>query len=95
MEYSVNDAKNELRQVNNMLSLLMKKKKALQTFILEETERAKDIASPKSKAWELKHDLDFVKEYGRERTIEEIAIKMNYSTKQIQRFLKQKELENI
>lgn len=92
MEYSVNDAKNELRQVNNMLSLLMKKKKALQTFILEETERAKDIASPKSKAWELKHDRAFIEEHGRERTQQEVARLMGYSLKQVQRFLKEKEV---
>lgn len=92
MEYSVNDAKNELRQVNNMLSLLMKKKKALQTFILEETERAKDIASPKSKAWELKHDRTFIEEHGRERTQQEVARLMGYSLKQVQRFLKEKEV---
>lgn len=92
MEYSVNDAKNELRQVNNRLSLLMKKKKALQTFILEETERAKDIASPKSKAWELKHDRTFIEEHGRERTQQEVARLMGYSLKQVQRFLKEKEV---
>lgn len=84
-------AKEELREVNNNLTLLMKKKRALQTFILEENDRLKKIASPESKAWELKHDSDFIKEFGRERTIEEVARLMSYSPRQIQRFLTKKD----
>lgn len=85
------EAEERLRKVNNNLTLLMKEKKALQTFILEENDRIKDIASPESKAWELKHDNTFVKEHGRERTIEEVARLMNYSPRQVQRFLKEKD----
>lgn len=84
-------AKEELREVNNNLTLLMKKKRALQTFILDENDRLKKIASPKSKAWELKHDSEFIKEFGRERTIEEVAKLMSYSPRQIQRFLTKKD----
>lgn len=84
-------AKEELREVNNNLTLLMKKKRALQTFILEENDRLKKIASPESKAWELKHDSEFIKEFGRERTIEEVARLMSYSPRQIQRFLTKKD----
>lgn len=84
-------AKEELREVNNNLTLLMKKKRALQTFILEENDRLKKIASPESKAWELKHDSEFIKEFGRERTIEEVARLMSYSPRQIQRFLTNKD----
>ena len=87
MEYNIEDAKKELREVNNCLSLYMKKKRALQTFIQDENDRIKMIASPKSKAWELKHDKEFIKEHGRERTIKEVARLMNYSERQIQRFL--------
>lgn len=84
-------AKEELREVNNNLTLLMKKKRALQTFILEENDRLKKIASPESKAWELKHDSEFIKEFGRERTIDEVARLMSYSPRQIQRFLTKKD----
>lgn len=84
-------AKEELREVNNNLTLLMKKKRALQTFILDENDRLKKIASPESKAWELKHDSEFIKEHGRERTIEEVARLMGYSNRQIQRFLTKKD----
>ena len=91
MEYTVEKAKEELREIDNNLSLWMKKKKAVQTFIQEENDRVKGIASPKTKAWELKHDKDFIKEHGRERTQEEVARLMNYSLKQIQRFLNEKD----
>ena len=84
-------AKEELREVNNNLTLLMKKKRALQTFILDENDRLKKIASPESKAWELKHDSEFIKEFGRERTIEEVARLMSNSPRQIQRFLTNKD----
>lgn len=84
-------AKEELREVNNNLTLLMKKKRALQTFILDENDRLKKIASPESKAWELKHDSEFIKEHGRERTIEEVARLMGYSNRQVQRFLTKKD----
>ena len=88
---TIESAKDELREVNNHLSFYMKKKRALQTFIEEENDRLKDIASPKSKAWELKHDENFIKEHGRERTQVEVARLMNYSLKQVQRFLKEKD----
>lgn len=89
--YDLEKAKEELREINNNISLWMKKKRAVQNYIIEENERMKGIASPKSKAWELKHDKDFIKEHGRERTQEEVAKLMNYSLKQIQRFLKEKD----
>ena len=84
-------AKEELREVNNNLTLLMKKKRALQTFILDENDRLKKIASPESKAWELKHDSEFIKEHGRERTIDEVARLMGYSNRQVKRFLTKKD----
>lgn len=87
MEYNIDKAKEELREVNNCLSLYMKKKKALQSFIQDENDRVKHIATPRSKAWELKHDKEFIKTYGRERTIKEVARLMNYSERQVQRFL--------
>ena len=81
------EAKEELRMVNSQLTFYMKKKRALQNFIQEENDRLKGIASPRSKAWELKKDETFIKEYGRERTAKEIARLMNYSERQVQRFL--------
>lgn len=88
----LSEAKEELREVNIQLTLFMKKKRALQTFIQEENDRLKGIASPKSKAWELKIDKEFIELHGRERTAKEIARLMNYSERQVQRFLsKEKE----
>lgn len=89
--YDLEQAKEELREINNVLSVYMKKKKAVQKYILEENDRIKKITSPKSLAWELKHDTNFVKEHGRERTIEEVARIMNYSERQVNRFLKEKD----
>jgi hypothetical protein len=78
----------ELNRVNNNLTLLMKKKRALQTFIKDEEERLKGL-DPKSKAWALHNDEDFIKEHGRKRKPKEIARIMNYSERQVQRFLKE------
>ena len=91
MEYNLNNAIEELREVNNVLSLYMKKKRALQNYILDENERIKNKTGNVSKAWELKHDPNFIKEHGRERTIDEIALIMNYSDRQVRRFLKEKD----
>ena len=93
MKYTLDSAKEELREVNNRLSLYMKKKRALQTFIQEENDRLKGIASPKARAWELKNDSKFIKEHGRERTVKEIGRLMGYSERQVQRFLEKKEEE--
>ena len=84
------EAKEELRLVNSNLTFYMKKKRALQSFIQEENDRLKGIASPRSKAWELRYDDEFIKEHGRERTAKEIARLMNYSERQVQRFLQEK-----
>lgn len=89
---TLDDAQIELRQINNCLSYYMKRKRALQEYILNENDRLKNIASPQSKAWELKHDRAFIEEHGRERTQQEVARKMGYSLKQVQRFLKEKEV---
>ena len=81
----------ELKEVNNSLSLLMKKKRALQSYIQDETDRLKEINSNRSKAYDLKYDKVFIEKYGRERTVKEIALIMNYSERQVQRFLKEKD----
>ena len=89
--YDLEQAKEELRKVNNILSLKMKEKRALQNFIQDENDRVKGIASNESKAWELKYDTTFIAEHGRERTIEEVARLMGYSPRQVQRFLNKKD----
>lgn len=88
--YDLDKAKEELREINNVISCYMKKKRAVQNYILEENDRMKNISSPETKAWELKHDTRFIEEHGRERTIEEVARLMGYSIRQVQRFLKEK-----
>lgn len=80
----LSEAKEELKEVNSQLTLYMRKKRALQSFI-EET----CSMTPQKRARELKKDENFIKEYGRERTAKEIARIMNYSERQIQRFLKE------
>ena len=90
-KYTLEAAKEELREINNVLSCYMKKKRAIQNFIFEENDRVKSLSNPQVKAWELKHDIEFIKEHGRERTQEEVARMMNYSLRQVQRFLKEKD----
>lgn len=75
----------ELKEVNNNLTFYMKKKHALQQFIQED-----DINSPYLRAYELKNDKNFFKEHGRQRTSKEIARLMNYSDRQVRRFLQDK-----
>ena len=83
----------ELRKVNNELAYLKKQKKSLIEYINKENDRLKGIASPQSKAWELKKDSNFIAEHGRERTSKEIGRLMGYSERQIQRFLNNKKEE--
>lgn len=78
----------ELSKINNNLTLLMKKKKALQSFIKDEEDREKGL-EPKTWAWSLKNDEEFIKLHHRRRTSKEIARIMNYSERQVQRFLKE------
>lgn len=80
----------ELEKVNNNLTLFMKQKKALQKYIEDEDSRLKELGSPEVKAFRLKKDKQFIEEHGRERTSKEIARLMNYSERQIQRFLQNK-----
>ena len=67
----------------------MKKKKALQEFINEEDKKLKQHTDPKLRAFTLKKDKEFINLYGRERTTKEIARIMNYSERQVQRYLKE------
>ena len=76
----------ELIKVNNNLTLLMKKKKALQSFIKSEEDRIEGI-DPRERAYKLQYDEKFIKEYERPRKPKEIGNIMGYSEKQIRRFL--------
>lgn len=80
----------ELEKVNNNLTLFMKQKMALQKYIEDENKRINEITSNINKAIALKKDKQFIEEHGRERTPKEIARLMNYSERQIYRFLKEK-----
>jgi hypothetical protein len=91
MEYSIDKAKEELQEVNSVLSCYMKKKRALQTYILEHNEKVLSDSSLESMAWFLKHDPTFIEEHKRERTQEEVGRIMGYSPRQVRRFLKEKD----
>lgn len=80
----------ELEKVNNNLTLFMKQKAALQKYIEDENKRLQELTSNINKAWNLKKDKKFIEEHGRERSTKEIARLMNYSERQIQRFLQNK-----
>lgn len=83
------EAKEELKEVNTQLTLYMKKKKALQDFIEDENKRLNQYTDPKTKAYSLKKDEEYIKLYGRERTNAEIGRIMGYSERQVYRFLKE------
>jgi len=76
----------ELIKINNNLTLLMKKKKALQSFIKAEEDRLEEL-DPRERAYKLQYDEQFIKEYKRPRKPREIGLIMGYSEKQIRRFL--------
>jgi hypothetical protein len=82
-------ALDRLEEINNNLTLLMREKKAIQDYIQEEENRLKSY-NLKNWAYKLKNDEEFMKEHNRERSTKEIARIMNYSERQVQRFLKEK-----
>lgn len=85
----------ELKEVNNALTCLMDKKRALKRYIQNENDRINGIPNPRIRALELKTEEKFIKEYGRERTAQEIANIMHYSKRQINRFLEEIKEEDI
>ena len=72
--------------MNNNLTLLMKKKKALQSFIKSEEDRLEGI-DPRERAYLLLYDEEFIKLHHRKRKIKEIGQIMGYSERQINRLL--------
>jgi vacuolar-type H+-ATPase subunit E/Vma4 len=79
----------ELIKVNNNLTLLMKKKKALQSFIKAEEDRIEGV-DPIERAYKLLYDEEFIKLHHRKRKPKEIGNIMGYSERQINRFLQTK-----
>lgn len=77
----------ELIKVNNNLTLLMKKKKALQSFIEAEEDRLEGV-NPVERAYLLLYDEEFIKLHHRKRKPKEIGQIMGYSERQINRFLR-------
>lgn len=80
----------ELEKVNNNLTLFMKQKMALQKYIEDEDKRLQELTNNINRAHALKKDKQFIEEHGRERTSKEIARLMNYSERQVYRFLQNK-----
>ena len=91
MKINIETAKKELQEINNQLTLLMKKKKAIQEYIKEDTDRLMGIKSIENQIMELYNDPEFIKQNNRRRYYWEIGNIVGYSQSSIQRiFDKQK-----
>ena len=86
MKINLETQKSELQAINNQLTLLMKKKKAIQEYIQEETNRILGIKSVESKLLELYNDPEFIEKNGRRRYYWEIGQIVGYSQSSIQQF---------
>ena len=86
MKINIESQKQELQDINNQLTLLMKKKKAIQEYIKEETDRKLGIKSVESKILDLYNDPEFIKKTGRRRYYWEIGNIVGYSTSSIQQY---------
>lgn len=83
---SLESQKEELKEINNQMTLLMKKKKAIQEYIKQENDRLIGIKSIEDTIIELYEDPDFIKQNGRRRYYWEIGNIVGYSQSSIQRF---------
>lgn len=86
MKINLETQRNELQAINNQLTLLMKKKKAIQEYIQEETNRKLGIKSVESKILELYNDPEFIEKNGRRRYYWEIGQIVGYSQSSIQQY---------
>lgn len=86
MKINIESQKSELQEINNQLTLLMKKKKAIQDYIKEETNRMTGIKSVEDKIIELYNDPEFIQKNGRRRYYWEIGQIVGYSQSSIQQF---------
>ena len=83
---SLESQKEELKEINNQMTLLMKKKKAIQEYIKQENDRLIGIKSIEDTIIELYEDPDFIKQNGRRRYYWERGNIVGYSQSSIQRF---------
>ena len=86
MKINLETAKKELLEINNQLTFLMKRKKATQEYIKEETDRLMGIKSVETQIMELYNDPDFIKKNGRRRYYWEIGNIVGYSQSTIQQY---------
>jgi hypothetical protein len=84
---TIESAKEEIKAINNQMTLYMKKKKALQYFIEQETNRLMGVKSLKEEILDLYNDPKFIKEHGRKRYYWEIGNIVGYSQSSIQRIM--------
>lgn len=86
MKINIETQKQELQDINNQLTLLMKKKKAIQEYIKEETDRMAGVKPLGHKIMELYNDPIFIQQNGRRRYYWEIGQILGYSQSTIQQY---------
>lgn len=86
MKITLENQKKELQDINSQLTLLMKKKKAIQEYIKEETDKLSGIKSIENQILDLYNDSEFIKEHRRKRYYWEIGNIVGYSQSTIQQF---------
>jgi hypothetical protein len=86
-QITIEQAKEEIKQINNQITLLMKRKKANLKFIEDETNRQMGVKSIREEILDLYNDPKFIKEHGRKRYYWEIGNIVGYSQSSIQRIM--------
>lgn len=86
-QITIEQAKKEIKAINNQMTLFMKRKKSLQTFIEDETNRLMGVKSIREEIFDLYNDPKFIKENGRKRYYWEIGNIVGYSQSSIQRIM--------
>lgn len=86
-DINVNTQKEELKEINNQLALLMAKKRAIQKYLKKE-EGIKD-ENVKRRIVELRDDKEFIEKNGRSRYYWEIGNEVGYSESSIKRVFKE------
>lgn len=94
MKLTIEQAKEENKQINNQITLLMKRKKANLKFIEDETNRQMGVKSVRDKIIDLYNDPKFIKENGRKRYYWEIGNIVGYSQSSIQRIMNEEKKTN-
>jgi hypothetical protein len=86
LKINIETQQKELQDINNQLTLLMKKKKAIQEYLKEETDKMMGVKSKETQILELYNDPEFIKLHGRRRYYWEIGNIVGYSQSAIQQF---------